>query len=121
MSSANSLPSQQIVLRPKTADLYEQPRVRLSGLTTGARTLLLFQKDWFLSFGCHNRGFGNKDFKAMTINNGRSVFGEGQPGQSFQEPHRAVITEPPKHDMASMDFNPLARLQEWVAMIALAN
>jgi hypothetical protein len=48
----------------------------------------------------------NKGFKAMTINNSKSVFGERQFGQSFQEPHQFVITKPAWGNVVLPDLNP---------------
>jgi hypothetical protein len=42
----------------------------------------------------------------MTINNSRSVFGERQSRQSFQEPHQVVITKPAWGNVVLPDLNP---------------
>jgi hypothetical protein len=47
----------------------------------------------------------------MTLNNSRSVFGERQPGQSFQEPRQVIVIEPSRRDMETLNTDPLAGLQ----------
>jgi hypothetical protein len=47
----------------------------------------------------------------MIINNNRSVFWERQHGQSFQEPHLVVTTEPTRSYVVPAHFNPFPRFQ----------
>jgi hypothetical protein len=42
----------------------------------------------------------------MTINNSRSVFGERQSRQSFQEPDQVVITKPAWGNVVLPELNP---------------